>query len=582
MTRMQQRNNRLEYLTPQQNAPCSGHSDPRYRHFVFLTVSVAFLVYLVGVSSFPATILMGQEFDDALYIRLGLNIANGNWLGTYNELTLVKAPMFPVFLAAFSFTGIPFNIAQHCLFFLGCIYLANIASHVCKSKAVGIFLFAAVVTCPSYYTITRVIRDPLYTTLTLFLVGSWIELFLLDRLRGARLSFAAMVGTLSAAYWLTREEGIWILPCLGIITLGGFVRSLAGGSAERSKRGWSVSSYLLVVLLFASATAVGVGLLNKMTYGRFVLVEMGEGNFQRALVALQRVGEPYNRPYLPLPREARQLVYAESPSFAKLKDFLDPPDHSSRWINAACRPLPSTCGDIGGGWFLWALRDVLSKSGMYETPEKAAAFYRSIANEVEAACGSGRLKCSAWLPPLVPAIPATQWTKLPNTLLKTVGLLLNFPPPKPPDIRPSDLTSRDGAEALEFLNRPYHVLEGEENPPQTKSKLLVKDASLALLRIATKIDSILIALGILSLLLALVFWPRRAMGSGIFIIIVALTVAVLSRCFLIALIHISAFPAIFHDRMLPAEPLAISSAVLSIYLFSTLAWRRKPAHRQSA
>ena len=130
----------------------------------------------------------------------------------------------------------------------------------------------------------------------------------------------------------------------------------------------------------------------------------------------------------------------------------------------------------------------------------------------------------------------------------------------------------DAAEALEFLNRPYHVLEGEENPPQTKSKLLVKAASLALLRISTKIDSTLIALGILSLLLALGFWPRRAMGSGIFIIIVALTVAVLSRCFLIALIDISAFPAVFHDRMLPAEPLAISSAVLSIYLFSTLAW----------
>jgi hypothetical protein len=28
---------------------------------------------------------------------------------------------------------------------------------------------------------------------------------------------------------------------------------------------------------------------------------------------------------------------------------------------------------------------------------------------------------------------------------------------------------------------------------------------------------------------------------------------------------------VFHDRMLPAEPLAIASAVLSIYLFATLA-----------
>ena len=192
----------------------------------FLTVFVALPVYLAAVSSFPATILMGQDFDDALFIRLGHNIANGNWLGTYNELTLVKAPMFPVFLAAFSLTGIPFNIAQHCLFFLGCVYLANTASHVCNSRVVGLLLFAAVVTCLPTISTTRVIRDPLYTTLTLFLIGSWIELFLLDRLKGRRLFFAAIVGILSAAYWLTREEGIWILPCLGIISLGGFLIGL--------------------------------------------------------------------------------------------------------------------------------------------------------------------------------------------------------------------------------------------------------------------------------------------------------------------------------------------------------------------
>ena len=561
---MQRPNSRLAHLTPPQNAPCSGHSEPRYRLWVFLAVFLALPVYLAAVSSFPATILMGQDFDDALFIRLGHNIANGNWLGTYNELTLVKAPMFPVFLAAFSLTGIPFNIAQHCLFFLGCVYLANTASHGCNSRVVGPLLFVAVVTCPSYYTITRVIRDPLYTTLTLFLVGSWIELFLLDRLKGRRLFFTAIVGVLSAVYWLTREEGIWLLPCLGIISLGGFLIGLSRG-------GWSVCSRLLVVLLFASVTVVGIGLLNKMAYGRFVLIEMSDGDFQRALVALQRVGAPYNRPYLPLPREARQLVYAESTSFAKLKDFLDPPDHSSPY-NTSCRILPSTCGDIGGGWFMWALRDAASKTGMYDTPEKAAAFYQSLANEVEAACVTGHLKCSAWLPPLVPAIPATQWHRLPKTLLKAVGLLFNLPPPNPPDVQPSDLSSPDAAEALEFLNRPYHVLMGEDNPPQTKSKLLARAASLQLLEISIKIDRTVIALGILSLLLAVGFWPRRAMGNGIFIIIVALTIAVLTRCLLLALIEISSFPAVFHGRLMPAEPLAIASAVFSIYLFITLAW----------
>jgi len=263
------------------------------------------------------------------------------------------------------------------------------------------------------------------------------------------------------------------------------------------------------------------------------------------------------------------MVYSESASFAKLKNFLDPPDQSSRWINAACRPLPSTCGDIGGGWFLWAVRDAAAKAGIYESPEKAAAFYQSLANEVEAACESGRLKCSAWVPPLMAAVPATQWEKLPKTLLKTAGLILNIPPPKPPDVRPSDVRSPDMAEALEFLNRPYLV--GEGDPPETTSRLLMRTASLLVLKISTNIDRMVIVLGILSLVLAMGIWPRKAIARGVFLIIAALTIALLTRCVLLALIEISSFPAVFHDRLLPAEPLAIASAFLSIYLFATLA-----------
>ena len=372
-----------------------------YRLSTIPTFVLVLVIYLVGVNSFPTRILVGQIYDDALFIQLGRSIVNGHWLGSYNELTLFKAPMFPVFLAGVSLTGIPFNIAQHCLYFVACGYFASIAARFCKSRAIGLLLFAALLTCPSYYTTTRIVREPIYAALTLFTVGAWIELFLLGGVKEARPFFAAIVGALSGAYWLTREEGIWIVPCLGIISLGGLLK-VDDGSAQMSKRAWNVCLHLIIIGLCASSVAVGIGMLNKMMYGRFVLIEMNDGDFQHAMTVLQRVGAPYERAYLALPFEARQVVYAESPSFAKLKDFLDPPDHRNPWNNTACRLLPTTCGDIGGGWFMWALRDAASKAGMHETPEKAAAFYRTLASEVETACETERLKCSAWLPPWCP------------------------------------------------------------------------------------------------------------------------------------------------------------------------------------
>ena len=369
-----------------------------YRRLLLPALLLSFVIYLIAVSSFPVTILMGQGYDDALFIRLGRNIANGQWLGPYNELTLFKAPMYPVFLAGFSLTGIPFNIAQHCIYFFACLYLANVISRICNSSTIEM-VFLIALCCPTYYAITRVIREPLYTALILFLVGCWIDLFLLGRPNQHRLVFSAFVGVLFAVYYLTREEGIWILPSLTIIALGSLA-VLAPASTPMRTRSWRLCSRLLVVALFASLTAGGIGLLNRAFYGRFVVIEMSDADFQKAMAALQRVGAPYERPYLPLPREARQLLYAESPLFASLKSVLDPRESESPWNNVACRILPSTCGDIGGGLFMWALRDAAGKVGMHETPQKAAVFYRTLASEV----GIRRAAPPLRLPPPIPSV----------------------------------------------------------------------------------------------------------------------------------------------------------------------------------
>jgi hypothetical protein len=123
------------------------------------------------------------------------------------------------------------------------------------------------------------------------------------------------------------------------------------------------------------------------------------------------------------------------------------------------------------------------------------------------------------------------------------------------------------------------VLADANNQAQTKA--LIRAASLQVLQAAVKIYALVTAAGIFSFLLAVGFWPRRLMRDPIFIIVAALIIAVLARSFLLALIHISSFPAIFHVRMLPAEPLAVCAALLAIYLFISLA-RKTWFHRSAS
>jgi hypothetical protein len=52
----------------------------------------------------------------------------------------------------------------------------------------------------------------------------------------------------------------------------------------------------------------------------------------------------------------------------------------------------------------------------------------------------------------------------------------------------------------------------------------------------------------------------------LFLIPMAMITAGLTRAFIHALVHVSSFPAVFHDRMSPANPLVLIASTLLLYL----------------
>ena len=168
----------------------------------------------------------------------GQHIADGKWLGPYTALTLFKGPGYPLFLAASSLTGVSFNTVQYLLFFLSSMYFATVMSSVSCAKRWFYLIFILVLMCPAYYAILRVLREPVYTSLTLALIAASTSLLFRRRRATSSLVPAVGVGLLAGLYWVTREEGIWILPSLGVLT---FAALLAGvsGLCRSAPLGWT-------------------------------------------------------------------------------------------------------------------------------------------------------------------------------------------------------------------------------------------------------------------------------------------------------------------------------------------------------
>ena len=58
--------------------------------------------------------------DDTLFVGLALNILQGEWLGAYDQFTLMKGSGYPIFIAFSNIIGVPLILSQELLYLGAC------------------------------------------------------------------------------------------------------------------------------------------------------------------------------------------------------------------------------------------------------------------------------------------------------------------------------------------------------------------------------------------------------------------------------------------------------------------------------
>jgi hypothetical protein len=341
--------------------------------------------------------------DDQLFATLAAHILQGDWLGPYNQFTLAKGPLFPLFLAAVFWTGLPLILAQQIIYAGACAVVTRALRPWLTAPAAQFSLYAVLLLNPMSYdagNLGRLMRQNIYTPLGLLVVAGLAQLFHRRREPWRRQAGpAAQAGLALGGFWLTREESVWLLPAVGLL-LAGMVAAL--GREALARRRTLVAS-LGVLLGAALLPGLVIASLNYRHYGWFGTVEFRAADFKDAYGALTRIKAGPELPQVPVTRQMREAAYAVSPAFARLRPHLEGPvgDH---W--AEKNLFPAAERQIGGGWFVWAIRDAMVAAGIASDAGAAMRHYRLIADEVNAACDRGQLPAgprrSGFVPPLGP------------------------------------------------------------------------------------------------------------------------------------------------------------------------------------
>ena len=220
------------------------------------------------------------------------------------------------------------------------------------------------------------------------------------------------LGLIAGTFWLTREEGIWLLPALAVvvaIAVIGILRPEWISQPEpaifqrRSARIKAIALPFGVALIVFLAIDGLVARINYRHYGVFETNEFKAKDFLRAYGALMRIRHDAWRRYIPFPKDARQRAYSVSPAARELAPFLDGA-LGEAWRKETCKHVTITpCSEVSGGWFMWDFRDAVALAGHYRSAQETLHFYDTLADEVDAACSAGRIDClsprATMLPP---------------------------------------------------------------------------------------------------------------------------------------------------------------------------------------
>ncbi|AOS44948.1 hypothetical protein Verru16b_02017 [Lacunisphaera limnophila] len=366
---------------------------PALRNRLWLAAALTLTAAKLWLSRGPGVYAIGSAgHDDRLFLELARHLVAGEWLGPYHELTLAKGPFYPLFIAASFLIGLPLFLAQHAFYAAACGAFVRALRPAVTAAGARFAIFALLLWNPMTFdgpSMGRVLRQHVYGPLALLILAGLIALYL-RRSEPSRHQrpWAILTGLAAAAFYLTREEVVWLAPSV-LLLAAAYVAGCARLDRIALRR---AAGGLGTAILAAALPVLAVCTLNRTHYGWFGTSEFHATEFKAAYGAMLRVHVGPERPFVPVSREAREAMAAISPAFAELQHQFDA-GLAAGWAGSSSflTGLPAEEGQIGGGWMIWAVREATAKAGHAASAADALAFYDRLARELNAAADSGRL-----------------------------------------------------------------------------------------------------------------------------------------------------------------------------------------------
>jgi hypothetical protein len=574
----------------------------------WLIIFLLAAVKLTLMQSIPVSAIAYNIHDDTLFINqaggfglwlsdflnqngtlLDFNIdsTKGGWLGRYNEFILCKGPVYAIWIASCLLAGIPLLTAQYTLYIIAGIMIIIGLKQEIPFRPLLLFLFAAFLFNPEF--VSRILRAGIYPALSVLVLAGLFGIYS-NRHRSWIIfgCWTLFLGCILPFFWMTREEGIWLVPSISLTLLATLISLY---SRQGFCRQFFLKTFLTSVpllLLFGAIQAVSC--LNGHFYGIRCVVELKSDTFSSAYGALLRVTDTSDpTPFVVVSSSARKKIYEISPSFKEIEPFLEG-ERGKMWQQFGCQIYPETCGEIAAGWFLWAFRDAVALAGHHNSGQEASKYYEQLAKEINTACSEETLTCLPERNALMPPPSLNDYVKTLQNIPAGLSYVLHF------------------ENLLERLNQQFYSLGEEEtlrhyqdmtneqvapsrdgryqsSPPlpiQTMLNTIKRTILKKIAGIYITTTAVLFSFALFFYLLSLLFSFRKKQFHSLTLFSTVLILGISSRLFILSFIDVTSFPGYNHAYLSPLYSFVILFICFSYIDFFQLIFQQRLAHRKSA
>lgn len=291
----------------------------------------------------------GYRFDDILMLDLTDNILNFNYMGSYNELTLIKGYGYPIFVSLLNTLHIPYILGFNMLFISAALYFSNSLKNIKFNSWMRLIVFIFLLFNPimvSKELMLLFYRNGFNIILTIIFFSSLLNIYYKTNVKNY-----IFVGLSYFFLIITREDFIWLLPALILILI--FTKDTLLKKF--------IVPFIVVFLLII------ISLLNYINYGAFTFNEMHFSQFSDTYSLISKTNNP-ERSLVDLRESVYQAsLYSESfsPIYDKLVEY-------NLFDDDAYQP----------SYVFWGIRQAAGDLGYFESYQKSSELFKNIELEL--------------------------------------------------------------------------------------------------------------------------------------------------------------------------------------------------------